>query len=169
MWSQRVSDLLAEYVLIDLVRHLQQQRMFRDLKTCPQFRQETVLRSRCDYIIGTYWRRFDLVGIRDMRNYTLDHFAIRARLLRHPTCYHTQYLRGRRALTLRIPTTVELSKEDANFQTLKTLEPVSPKLKCPPRPLCMSPNYIRFIDKRVALQRKPQHSCNVERGLTRSV
>ena len=75
---QRVSDLLAEYILIDLVRHFRQRRRFRDLKNWSQAQQETILQSRCDQILGTDRRRFELVGIQDMRNYSSDHFAIRA-------------------------------------------------------------------------------------------
>ena len=41
--SQRVSDLLAEYGLIDLVRHFRQRCRFRYLKTWSQVRQGTVL------------------------------------------------------------------------------------------------------------------------------
>ena len=104
-----------------------------------------------------------------MHNYSSGHFALRARLLRRLTCYHAQYLSGRRVFPLRHPSTAELSRVDANFQTLKTLEPVPPKLKLPPCPLWISLDSIRFIDNCAAMQRNPCHSCNVERGITRAV
>ena len=167
--SQRVADLLVGYGLIDLVRHFRQRRRVRNLKTWFQVWQGTVFRSRCNYILGTDWRRFELVGIRDMRNFSLDHFALRARLLRRPTRCHTRYLQGRREFPLKLPPTAELSRAGAKFQTLQTLKPVPPKLEGPPRPLWMSPDSIRLIDKRAALRRNPRHSRNVARGLTRSV
>ena len=86
---------------------------------------------RCDYILGTDWRRLELVGIRYMRNFSSDHFVVRERLLLRPTRCHSCYLRGRRAFPIRIPPTAELRRADAKFQTLKTLEPVPPKLKRP--------------------------------------
>ena len=49
--SQCVLDLLAEYDLIDLVRHSQQRRKFRDLNTWSQVRQVTALQSICNYIL----------------------------------------------------------------------------------------------------------------------
>ena len=82
--SQRVADLLAEYGLIDLIRHFRQRRRFRNLKTWSQVRQGTVLRLRCDYILIPDRLYFDLVGIRDIQNFSSDHFALRARLLRRP-------------------------------------------------------------------------------------
>ena len=110
-----------EYGLIDLVRHFHQLRRFRNLKIWYQVRQGTVLRSICDYILGTDRRRFELVGIQDMRNFLSYHFAIRARLLWLPTRCHAHYLWGRRAFLLRLSPTAELSRANAKFQTLKTL------------------------------------------------
>ena len=132
--SQLVVDLLAEYGLIYLVLHFRYRCRFQNLNTWPQVHQVTVLQSRCDYILGTDWRRFDIVGIQDMSNFSLDHFALRARIIQCPTLCHACYLRGRRSLTLRPPPTAELIMDDAKFQTLKTLEPVPPKLKRPLAP-----------------------------------
>ena len=63
----------------------------------------------------------------------------------------------------------ELIRAKAKFQTLKTLEPVPPKLKRPPCLLWMSPYSIRLIDKHTALRRNPHHIRNMERGITISV
>ena len=101
--SQRLADLLIEYGLIYLVHHFHQSRRCRNLKNCSQVRQGTVLRSRCEFILITDQRRFEMVGIRDIRNFLSDHFALRARLLRRPTLCHTQYLRGRKSFPLRPP------------------------------------------------------------------
>ena len=100
---QRVADLLTEYSIINLVRHFPQHHRFQNLKIWLQVRQGTVLWPRCDYILGTDRRRFELVGIRDMRNFSLDHLTLRARLLRRPTRCHTRYLRGSRELLITPP------------------------------------------------------------------
>ena len=83
--SQRVADPLIEYGIIDLVQKFIQRQCFQYLKTWTQVKQGTVLRSRCYYILGTDWRRFKHVNIRDVHNYTSDQFAIQARLFKHPT------------------------------------------------------------------------------------
>ena len=74
---KQVGDLIAEYGLIDLVCHFRQRRSFQNLKTWSQVRQGTVLRLRCDYILRTDRRHFELVEICDMRNFSLDHFTLR--------------------------------------------------------------------------------------------
>ena len=66
---QRVADLITDYSLVDLVRHFFQRRRFRHLKTLSQVQQETVIQSRCEYNLRTYWCCFDLVEIREMRNF----------------------------------------------------------------------------------------------------
>ena len=119
--SQQVVDLLMEYGLIDLVRHFCQHHQFWNLQTWSQVQQGPVLRLICDYILGADWRRLELVGIRDMRNFSSDHFVVRARLLLRPTRCHSCYLRGRRAFLLRPPPTVELIRAETKFQTLKAL------------------------------------------------
>ena len=140
MQSQQMSDLLAEYGIIDLVRHFWQRRRFWDLKTWSQVKQGTFLWSRCDYIIGTDQHRFELVGIQDMRNFSSDHFAFREQLLQRPTCCNSRYLQGRIAFPLRPPPpTTELIRVDAKFQTLKNLEPVPHQTENPPFPTMYVP------------------------------
>ena len=67
-----------------------------------------------------------------MRNYTSNQFSIRKRLMRCPTRCHTRNPRGRRTFPLNPPPTAEISKVDANVQTLKTLEPAPPRIEAPP-------------------------------------
>ena len=130
-WIQLLVDLLVGYGLIDLVRHFRQRRRFRNLNTWSQVRQGTALWSICEYILGTDQRRFELVGIRDMRKFLSDHFVLRARLLQSPTRCHTMYLWGRRTVPLRLPPTAELRRAGAKVHTLKALEPVPPSLNAP--------------------------------------
>ena len=130
--SQQVAYLFEEYVLIDLVRNFLQLRRFRNLKTWSQVWQGTVLRSRCDSILGTHRRHLNIFEIQEMRNFSSDHFALRAWLLRCPTLFHARYLWGRRAFALRSPPTAELSRYDSKVQTLKTLEPPPPQAETPP-------------------------------------
>ena len=118
---QKMADLLAGYSLIDLFRHFRQFRRFWNLKNWSQVQQVIVLRLIRIYILGPDRRHFELVDIRDMRNFSPEHFALRARLLQRPTCFHDWYLRGRRAFPLRLPPAEELTRSDAKFQTLKAL------------------------------------------------
>ena len=53
------------------------------MKTLSKVRQGRLLQEICDYIFGTGQRCFDMVEIRDTRNYSSEHFALWDRLL-HP-------------------------------------------------------------------------------------
>ena len=96
-----------------------------------------------------------------MRNYTSDHFSIRALLLRRPTYCHNGYLQGRREFLLNPPPTVELIKVGTKFQTLKTFEPAPPMLKRPPHFLWMSPESIQLIYKRASLHQRGKGSHQI--------
>ena len=73
---QRMSDLLTKFGLIDLVQHFQKCCQFWYLNTYTQVRVGTVLHFICNYILSTYWRCFELVGIRNVNNYMSNPFAI---------------------------------------------------------------------------------------------
>ena len=134
-----------------------------------QVRQVTVLWSRYNYIPGTDQRRFELVGIQGMRNFSSYHFALRSQLLQRPTHCHARYLWWRIAFLLILSPITKLIRANTKFQNLKTLEPVPPNMKRPHCPLWLSPYSIQLIGKRTALQQNPRHSQSVARGITRSV
>ena len=75
--SQIIANLLTEFGLIDLIHHFQKSLCFNDLRMWTQALQGTVLRDRCNFILETDQRLFKVVGIRDMRNYSSYHFALR--------------------------------------------------------------------------------------------
>ena len=83
--SQKVVDLLMDLVLANLLHHFRQRWWFCHMKKSSQVRQGILLRERCDHILGMDRRQFEMVGIRDVRNYSSDNFALQARLLQHPT------------------------------------------------------------------------------------
>ena len=82
---QLVVYMLTESDLIDLMHHFRKRRRFRNLKTWTQFRKGTMLQAMCDYILCTERCLFNVLGIKDIRNYSLYHFALWARLLQLPT------------------------------------------------------------------------------------
>ena len=79
--SQQVAHLLIKFGLVDLFRQFQQNWQFLHMKTWSQFLRGGVLQTRCDYILGKDWLQFKMVVIKDVRNYSSDHFTLWARLL----------------------------------------------------------------------------------------
>ena len=51
--SQQFADMLMDFSLVELIRHLCQCLRFQHLKVRSWVRQVRLLQSRCDYILGT--------------------------------------------------------------------------------------------------------------------
>ena len=81
--SQQVTNMLMDFSLVDLLHHSQHCWSFLHIKTWLQVQKDRFLSARCDYILGTDRRQLDMVGIRDVRNQSSDHFALHARILQH--------------------------------------------------------------------------------------
>ena len=129
--SHQVADLLMEFGLAELLHHFRQRWRLRCLNTWYQVRQGRLLRSRCDYNLGIYWRCLEMVGKRDVRNYSSDHFSLRARLLYFPTQCHNRYLQGLCASPLSLHASEDLILVDSKFQELKVLDPTPTPLNHP--------------------------------------
>ena len=84
--SQLVDNILTEFFLIDLMHHFRQRRRFLYMNMLTYTQQATVLKSRCEYFFSTDCHIFKLVVIRDMRNYSSNHFALQVRLVTSHTC-----------------------------------------------------------------------------------
>ena len=122
---------------MDLLHHLRNLWIFHHIKTWSQVIQGVLLRSSCDYILGEDRQQFKIMGIRDVRNYSSNNFALQARLLQRPTQYHSTYLWGRRAFPLCLPEPEDFRPTDRKFQELKALDPTLTPLTFPPLPQCM--------------------------------
>jgi hypothetical protein len=152
-----------------MLHHFQQQKAFTHRQTWWQIRDSKLIRSRCDYILGTDRRLFTTVSIRDPRYFSSDHYMLIARYLISPTPSHKLYLKGRKRLPLKPPTKGPLSQADTLFQEVKA--------NCPPRHTPTKPNYqnwlsqdtLKLIDTRCSLRRNPQHDRTEARRLTRAI
>ena len=87
-WNQQVADFLAYFRMLDLLNHFRQRLRFRIKKTCWQVRISKLLCYRWNYIFGSDLRLFKTMGIRDLRNFLYNHFALRTRLIWRPTQCH---------------------------------------------------------------------------------
>ena len=73
------------------------------------------VRSRTDYILGTYRRLFGNVSVRDPRHNS-DHYMVLCCLHSTPLREHVRYLVGRKRLPLHPPT--DPTREDGIFASL---------------------------------------------------
>ena len=167
--TQAVAATLATYGLEDMLYHFKQRKAFTHRQTWWQFRAGTLIRSRCDYILGTDRRLFETAGLRDPRYFSSDHYMVVARYLIRPTPSHKRYLRGRKRLPLIPPTRGPLTKADTLFQEVKANFPETP----PPKPHAskqwLSQATLTLIDTRCSLRRNPRHDRAEARRLTRAI
>jgi exonuclease III len=166
--NQQVAALLATYGLEDLLHHFQQRKPYRARNTWHQSRQGVLYHSRCDYILGTDRRLFEMVGIREPRYFNTDHHMVVGRYLVRPTPSHKLYLRGRKTFPLQRkwgPPT----RADSLFQEVKQFLPPTPKQPQPHRPTWLSATTLQAVDARCSLRRNPHHDRTEARRLSRVV
>ena len=61
--NQTIANCFSNYGLLDLLAHFKQRYRYRDHSTWFQVREGTLVKSRCDYILGTDRRLFEKVGL----------------------------------------------------------------------------------------------------------
>ena len=77
---------------VELFDHFGQWLRPQHTKTWFQARQVKLLRFCCDYILGSNRRLFKIMGIRYMRNFSSENFALHTWLICQPTLLHSRYL-----------------------------------------------------------------------------
>ncbi|HEY9814264.1 MAG TPA: hypothetical protein V6D20_00440, partial [Candidatus Obscuribacterales bacterium] len=98
-----IAAAVTTHGLEDMLPHFYQRKRYGSRATWHQFRNNERIESRWDYILSTdrrYWRQ---VGIRDPRNFDLDHYMILGKLVSEPLRGNRRYLNGRRSFPLKLP------------------------------------------------------------------
>ena len=117
--DEEIADLAANYGLDDLLSHFWQRRGKRHDTTWRQQRNDGIIRSRCDYILGSDRRMFINMAIRDPRLYSSDHYCIVGDLRSSTLKCNRAYLRGRKRSPLRPPKWGPKTRVDTLFQEMK--------------------------------------------------
>ena len=107
---------LAYFGLVELLVNFRQRLRFLHINMWWQVQQGKLLRSICYYVIGLDLRLFEMVGIREPKNFESNHFALFKRLLQQQTCCHGGYLREIRAFPLTLKPMEPLNLVDTKFQ-----------------------------------------------------
>ena len=166
---QKVAYFLASIVLVNLLRHFRQRLWFHHLKTWWQVQKIKLLFSRCNHILGSDFRLFGIVGIRDSKNFASNHFVLYAWLLRWPTRCYVEYLIIRLAFPLNLPPMGLLKRVGTKFQYPKALRaPPSPCTRAL-RPQLMSEFFLCLIDVHASLHHQTDHNRNMACTMTRDV
>ena len=143
--DEQVADFMASFELLDLLRHFRKRLWFQHMQIWFHFQQDKLLHSHSDYILGSDSHMFYAMDIWYLINFSSDHFALSAQLLRWPIWCHIRYLRGQRAFPLRL---LQMSMQRlvyAKSQELKAQETHPPPSVRAPRPQWMTSETIRLI------------------------
>ena len=152
--GQEIAAELASLGLEDLLLHFRQRRRFRHGKTFWQCRDGRMVRSRCDYILGTDRRMFKNVSIRDPRLYTSDHYMVHGRLLLSSNRrQHLAYQRARKRFPLQPPKGGPMTRADALFQALKLNITPPTRAERRARRAWISATTWNLVDQRSAMQK----------------
>ena len=80
-----------EFGMVYLLHHFHKNWWYRQVRTGLQLRHRKVIRASSDYILGTYLSRFEMVGIRGVKNHPPYHLVLSSRLLICPNKAVHQY------------------------------------------------------------------------------
>ena len=109
-------------------------------------REGKVVRSRTDYILGTYQSIFWNFSVGDPRRNT-NHYMVLSCLRSAPEREHAKYLTGRKNLPLQPP--IEPTREDGIFAALRKAVP-KPHAREPRLNELISEETWRLVDERVS-------------------
>ena len=160
---------MASFGFEDMLAHFRQRRGFRHGKTWMQHRNNEVLRSRCDYILGTDRRLFNKVCLRDPRLFSSDHLMVLGELWSSELRRNKSYLRGRQRFPLRAPKWGPQTRADALLQALNEAIPKPTRAERRARREWISEETWRLVDERSALRKVIGHDHAKARWLDRRV
>jgi len=167
--AQAVAADMASHALEDLLLHFRQRRGFRHGATWRQRRNDELVSSRCDYILGRDRRILANVSVRNPRLFASDHLLVLGELRSESQQRHSSYLRGRKRFPLRLPKWGPLTQADARFQTLLDAIPVPTRAERRARREWISQSTWKLVDERSALQKVVDHDRAHARRLTRRI
>jgi Reverse transcriptase (RNA-dependent DNA polymerase) len=168
--GQAIAAEMASLGLEDLLLHFRQRRRFRHGKTFGQYRDGQLVRSRCDYILGTDRRMFKNVSIRDPRLYTSDHFMVHGRLLLTSNRrQHLAYHKARKRFPLQPPKGGPMTRADVLFQALKLNITPPTRAERRARRAWISATTWNLVDQRSAMQKVVNNDRAEVRRLSRRI
>ena len=118
MRGSEIAAALTEAGVKDMSAHfLPRKRLWgRERQTWSMVREGRVVRSRTDYLLGTYQSIFRNVSVQDPRHNS-DHFMVVGHLRSATARDHARYIKGRRKIPLK-PLS-EPTREDELFGALR--------------------------------------------------
>jgi paraquat-inducible protein B len=162
-----IMAVLSTLGLDDMSNHFLQRKRFRSGNTWQMRRDGTILRSRCDYILGTDRRIFTYIAIKDPC-YNSDHLMVTGGILSAPKTEHKKYLRCRRKFPLRRQTTTSNVTAETEYDKLKQhIEIQAPEINRATKTPWISDSTWKLIDARASKSKRQSFLPGERKRLSR--
>jgi hypothetical protein len=166
--TMETNNLLASYGLINMIAQFQQRRKHRNCKTWLHMRNDPLIESRCNYILGTDKQLFKSVQICTPRHYTSDHRMVLAKYMAETPKAHKKYLNEWQKFLIPEPPR-PLTLHNFHFKELQRQCPPCPKRAKAAMKSWILPQTIKLLNTRCALRRHKYYDKAEGRRLTRLI
>jgi hypothetical protein len=160
-----VSDLGLEY----LVSHFHQKYKYREKFTWWIRRVNSIIKAKCDYILGSERGLFTKIAIRNPRHYSSNHCMVMGTIASRPKRENKSYSRSRKSFPLKRDKVTPINKADSIFfDEIKSFMEKDVGTTCR-WSSWISPETWKLVDSRAALQCSGKKQCAEGRKLSRKI
>jgi hypothetical protein len=164
----QVATIVADFGLEDLISHFHQKCNYREKFTWWMRRGNSIIKVKCDYILGSERGLFTKIAIRNPRHYSSDHYMVMGNIPSRPKRENTYYYRSRNSFPLKRNKITPLKKADKIFDEIKSF--VEKDARTTRRwSSWISPETWKLVDIRAALRRHEKTQCAEGRKLLRKI
>jgi hypothetical protein len=114
-------------------------------------RGNSIIKAKCDYILGLERGLFTKIAIRNPRHYSSDHYMVMGTIDSRPKRKNKSYYRSRKSFPLKRNTVTPINKADSIFDEIKSF--VEKDARTARRwSSWISPETWKLVDSRAALR-----------------
>jgi exonuclease III len=164
----QIATMVADLGLEDLISHLNQKCNYREKFTWWMRRGNSIIKAKCDYILGSDRGLFTKIAIHNPRHYSSDHYMVMGTIASRPKRENRSFSRSRKSFTLKRDKITPINKADSIFDEIKSF--VEKDARTTRRWLSwISPETWKLVDSRAALRRHGKTQCSEGRKLLRKI
>jgi hypothetical protein len=167
-WGLQIATIVADLGLEDLISHFHQKCNYREKFTWWMRRGSSIIKAKCDYILGSERGIFTKIAIRNPRHYSSDHYMVMGTIASRPKRENKCYSRSRKSFPLKRNKITPINKADSIFDEIKSL--VEKDTRATRRwPSWISQETWKLVESRAALRRHGKTQCAEGRKLSRKI
>jgi hypothetical protein len=164
----QIATIVADLGLEDLISHFHQKCNYRGKFTWWMRRGNSIIKAKCDYILGSDRGLFTKIAIRNPRHSSSNHYMVMGTIASRPKRENKSYSRSRKSFTLKRNKITPINKADSIFDEIKSF--VEKDARTTRRwSSWISPETWKLVDSRAAVRRHGKTQCAEGRKLSRKI